>query len=929
MAFDVTLSPPKSVSLLWAFATAETSSVVSICHVEAVTAALEVLEERAAVTRQQTRGVRRQVPTSGLAVATFVHRTSREGDPQLHTHCVMPNLVHRPDGWYVAIDAAGLFRWAKAAGSIYQEELRRRLSERLGAGWGPYRNGTREMLGFTEAQLGMFSKRADQIKEHLAASGITPRDARERMWADEAASLATRRRKDRSLTPERLRNRWETEAAQVGLKMGRRLERTVAEAGRHQPRELRRDDMETLLARLVDREVGLCAEEAWFTEAQVIQHIAAFGSGQMTSTQIQRAADWFVHSRFVVRLMDRDPSGRTPARWSTRAHREIEDGVLDHISALQVRPTVPLDRTTLKRTLTDYPHLGADQAEVVRVLAGPGGAIRALIAPAGHGKTTTLVAAADAVQRSGRDVVAVATTNQAVAELRRVGLDARTVARFALDGCPFPADRVLIVDELSQLPTVEADILLSAVAHCDRGQLWLVGDPLQSQPVRAGGLAPHIADLAERGRIPSATLTVNRRQQQERERKALAHYREGNVASSQQLRDTAGLEHHAADPEAARQEMAKAVVDAFSRHGAENVAALAATHADCEDLADRMRDLLVCECAIAGPAIQGPGWASPRIYQAGDRILVHIHVDLDDGRRLANGTVATVVSVSPAGLIVRADGDQHTMSIPAEVVAGRRPDGRPLVSHAWCRTIDGVQGGTWSEAHLLGTAALDRYRGYVGQSRATLATHTWNTRALDPGDHGGHLVRDANAPAATVLTAMERQSGKTFAAFDDPHQLAQRLERERDRHGAVLPSRPPDVIAQLKAAQQALAGARDDLNQAEHRVGSWQQELGNTSGWIRLRASGRLRHDRAGQMLRHAQQSLEHHPDRLDERQEELTELQAKQRAIEDFDHTNAPVYQRVADLEHRLARHWTDVVAAAAQAGDPYAYGRAHLERA
>jgi conjugative relaxase-like TrwC/TraI family protein len=208
MAIDVTLSPPKSVSLLWAFATAETSSLVSIAHVEAVTAALEVLQERAAVTRQQTGGVRRQVPTSGLAIATFVHRTSREGDPQLHSHCVIPNLVHRPDGSYVAIDAAGLYGWAKAAGSIYQEELRRRLSERLGVGWGPDRNGTREMLGFTEAQLERFSKRTDQIHEHLQASGLTPTDAKERMRADEAASLATRRRKDRSLTPERVRDRW-------------------------------------------------------------------------------------------------------------------------------------------------------------------------------------------------------------------------------------------------------------------------------------------------------------------------------------------------------------------------------------------------------------------------------------------------------------------------------------------------------------------------------------------------------------------------------------------------------------------------------------------------------------------------------------------------------------------------------------------------
>ena len=103
---------------------------------------------------------------------------------------------------------------------------------------------------------------------------------------------------------------------------------------------------------------------------------------------------------------------------------------------------------------------------------------------------------------------------------------------------------------------------------------------------------------------------------------------------------------------------------------------------------------------------------------------MHTQVDLDTNRRLANGTVATVTSVTPADLVVRADGDQQTMSIPAGVVGGRRPDGRPRMSHAWCRTIDGVQGGTWTETHLLGTAALDRYRGYVGQSRATLATHT-------------------------------------------------------------------------------------------------------------------------------------------------------------------------------------------------------------
>jgi hypothetical protein len=68
---------------------------------------------------------------------------------------------------------------------------------------------------------------------------------------------------------------------------------------------------------------------------------------------------------------------------------------------------------------------------------------------------------------------------------------------------------------------------------------------------------------------------------------------------------------------------------------------------------------------------------------------------------------------------------------------------------------------------------LDRYRGYVGQSRATLATHTWNTRALDPADHGGRLVHPIDTPAEEVLTAMERNRAKNFAAFDDPYRLAE------------------------------------------------------------------------------------------------------------------------------------------------------------
>jgi conjugative relaxase-like TrwC/TraI family protein len=139
-AVDVTLSVPKSVSLLWAFGTPQTSAAVSLAVVEATDTALQFMEERAAVARVQEGGIRRRVGTDGFAVATFAHRTSRAGDPQLHTHCLIPNIVHRADRVHVAFDANPAHVWGKATGTVFLNQLERTLTERLG--WRGGRNTT-------------------------------------------------------------------------------------------------------------------------------------------------------------------------------------------------------------------------------------------------------------------------------------------------------------------------------------------------------------------------------------------------------------------------------------------------------------------------------------------------------------------------------------------------------------------------------------------------------------------------------------------------------------------------------------------------------------------------------------------------------------------------------------------------------------------
>ena len=675
-AFDLTFSSPKSVSLLWALASEPVSEQVAAAHREAVEAALGFLEERAAVARVQSQGVRRRVATQGWVLAGFTHRTSREGDPQLHTHCLVPNLVQRAgDGRYVALDGGPLFEWARAAGSVYQNHLQRSLSLRLGVCWGPDRNNTREIEGFSRAQLRAFSKRSAQIEAELEAKGALYESPALRMQADDEASLATRGGKDHSLTPSLLAGRWRAEADEVGLAVGSDLERAVCFGNP----DLEGPGWEEITRVLVDPEVGLCARSARFTHPDVVEHVCALSGGRLDLEEVTALADRFLASELAVRLTpDEGPGRRKTPQWSTAAHRATEDRTLALVDALAARTVPAVSETAVTEALQLEPGLGPDQVAAIMVLSRGGAAMRSVLAPAGYGKTTMLHTAAQAATAEGRPVVAVATTAKAVAELQGAGVDARTIARLRIDltNGPLAAGTVVVLDEISQTPTAEVEAVLAAVDACPGASVWILGDPRQSQPVGAGGMADHIETLAGSGRIPSARLTTNRRQVDPTDRQALALLRRGQATASQELRAEHGWEHEHARPGEARQAMAFAICDDIASYGAEAVAALVVSHTDAEDLADRIRAALAEAAVIGGPAMTGPGWTTERDYQAGDRILLHARCG-PSGSRLVNGTTATVVRVDETGLAVRVDRSGEATVLPAGFVQGTRKDGSP------------------------------------------------------------------------------------------------------------------------------------------------------------------------------------------------------------------------------------------------------------
>src|SRR3954453_8184121 len=190
--FDLTFSGPKSVSGLFGIGDATLRASVREAHDRAVRAALGYLERNAAAVRRGSGGAIVE-DASGLVAAAFRHRTSRAGDPQLHTHVLVANLGRGPDGRWSALDGRRLYAHARTASFIYQAVLRAELTRAVGVEWTPVRGGIGEVIGVPHGGRKAFSRRRADIEAALDSRGhSSPRAA-------EAAALATRRSKDKTM----------------------------------------------------------------------------------------------------------------------------------------------------------------------------------------------------------------------------------------------------------------------------------------------------------------------------------------------------------------------------------------------------------------------------------------------------------------------------------------------------------------------------------------------------------------------------------------------------------------------------------------------------------------------------------------------------------------------------------------------------------
>ncbi|WP_236567467.1 MobF family relaxase [Nocardia sp. CY41] len=205
--FDLTFSAAKSVSAVWALAPREIAEKIEAAHAAAIADAFSCLERHGCYTRLGTDGVR-QVDTEGMIATAFLHRDSRAGDPNLHTHVVVSNKVRTLAGRWRALDGRMVYQHAVTASEIYNARLEQHLGDAIGVRFTdrPARDASkrpvREIAGVAGELIELWSQRSTSIRAELATltrqfqakHGRAPIPAE--VWKlAQQATIATRARK--------------------------------------------------------------------------------------------------------------------------------------------------------------------------------------------------------------------------------------------------------------------------------------------------------------------------------------------------------------------------------------------------------------------------------------------------------------------------------------------------------------------------------------------------------------------------------------------------------------------------------------------------------------------------------------------------------------------------------------------------------------
>ena len=507
---DMTFSADKSVSALWALADPELRGEIEQAHNDAARVALEETVFRyCAYTRIRDEEGRIGVLPADISAAMFQHGTSRENDPQLHTHCVIFNAARtHEDGKWRAMHQYPVYSWAKAAGAVYRNALAWSLRERLGIHmeqYGPNAEYTR-VRGMPEDLQVFWSKRRKAIVAKAGELGIPSLGNASRMAG---VNKLTRAGKSHDNDPEVRHRRWMGEAEGFVER-----EALIASVTGHQV-EIGPEAIRNLTDRLDDLPAHLAREEAVFRRPDMVEAAANAAAGLIGPEALKTAIERLRRNPEIERLEPKKPTAESRAGmvhtevYSTRHNLGLEQTVKDMTAAMAADAGHGLPEEAVREkveTLLEqgYP-LSQEQSLAIRHATVKGGRVAVIEGAAGSGKTTTLRPITDLHKEHGYEIVPTAVAwRTAVAlgddcDARAYCVD-KLLKLAAKEQVEIGAKTLIVVDEAGMLSTRQAHHILQ-LSERHGAKVVFAGDTRQQQPVEAGPGLRLIRDVAGSVRV--------------------------------------------------------------------------------------------------------------------------------------------------------------------------------------------------------------------------------------------------------------------------------------------------------------------------------------------------------------------------------------------------------------------------------------------
>jgi conjugative relaxase-like TrwC/TraI family protein len=809
--FDLTFSPPKSVSAIWGVADAGTQTLIAQAHHAAMRDTIALLEDRVAATRVGAGGIA-QMPIVGVIATAFDHYDSRAADPQLHTHVVVSNKVQGEDGRWRTLDSRRLHKAAVALSESYNAFVTDHTARLLGVTWVPVdrgkdRNIGWEIEGVPAALIAEFSRRTtggvdgaegiEQVKnrlieQYVAEHGRQPSAATIAKLRQQA-TLETRPEKELHSLAD-LTADWRARAEVVLGEDAPTWAQHLLDQGATEAR-LRADDLglEQIedLASVVLMEVAnrRATWGRWNLHAETMRQI--MGVRFATTDDRLRVLDQVVaHAEAESLRLTPDYDRALPAHYvdgegnrfqpvdqiaySSQDILDAEQRLLAH-SQRTGGPalTARLVARHASRKIRGV-RLDPDQAVAISRIARSGLTLDLLVGPAGSGKTTALRALYRAWTAAyGRDSVIGLAPSAAAAEVLgdSLGVRAENTAKFLYEHhhgrWNLEAGQLVLVDESSLAGTLALNRIAEHAAEVG-AKVVLIGDWAQLSAVETGGAFGML--VRHRDQVPE--LTDVRRFANEWEKTASLGLRQGNTDALDEYQERGRLLDGDAET------LLDAIYEAWRT-----------------DRDERLRTLMIA----------GTGEMVAQLNERARADLIEAGQVEADGLRLHDGTTAGIGDLVVTRLndrrlstgkawVKNGDRWQVTHRYDDGSLAVRRlghgdqPHGKALVLPAkyvreelelgYASTVHRAQGASVDTAHaLVDPEASSRELFYVAMTRGKHRNHAY---VIVPDAHEVEPHLDQAEP----LTVSGRLA-KVLARTDGDLSATETLKLEVDRHASL------------------------------------------------------------------------------------------------------------------------------------------------